>query len=202
MVEGGGTAEQSHKYYRPGAKVTCCGHDASTTDITVRVLGEGVLVFGACHLFFWGIGQLTSRCSRDSLCFMPKDERVGVGVATIIRDGPCILMGKRLSKHAYGTWSLPGGWLGYGETLGAAAIREVAEETGIDVRRVELYDVTSEIHSEVLQTVTVYLLAREWTGTPEVLEPTKCACWKWINLQEPLPEPLFPGIPGVVKTLG
>ena len=49
-----------------------------------------------------------------------------------------LLLVQRGRAPAAGKWSLPGGRVEWGETLEAAVEREVAEETGLDVRCGEL----------------------------------------------------------------
>lgn len=56
---------------------------------------------------------------------------VGVGVA-IVRDGKILLI-KRRNEPGKGLWAVPGGKVEYGETLRDAAVREVKEETGLDI---------------------------------------------------------------------
>lgn len=41
-------------------------------------------------------------------------------------------------------WALPGGFVDVGETVEAAAVREAREETGLDVRQLELLGVYSD----------------------------------------------------------
>jgi 8-oxo-dGTP diphosphatase len=65
--------------------------------------------------------------------------RVGVGV--IVLDGARVLLIRRGKPPKQGQWSLPGGHLELGETLRAAASREVQEETGLSVQVRDLVDV-------------------------------------------------------------
>lgn len=52
------------------------------------------------------------------------------GQALVVDECGRVLMQRRADS---GNWSLPGGVMELGETLGAAVIREVQEETGLDV---------------------------------------------------------------------
>ncbi len=56
-----------------------------------------------------------------------------VAVGAIVIDKGAILLVKRDREPAKGQWSLPGGRVEIGETLREALVREVREETGIDV---------------------------------------------------------------------
>lgn len=57
-----------------------------------------------------------------------------VGVAAVIFRGEEVLLVRRGQEPAQGAWSLPGGLVELGETLAQALVREVAEETGVEVR--------------------------------------------------------------------
>lgn len=58
---------------------------------------------------------------------------IGVG-AVVFNDADEILLIRRGKEPMYGRWMVPGGTLEWGETLEAAAVREVLEETGIEIR--------------------------------------------------------------------
>ncbi|MEM1564298.1 MAG: NUDIX hydrolase [Candidatus Bathyarchaeia archaeon] len=75
--------------------------------------------------------------------FYPSQPVVGVG-AIIICDGK-ILLEKRRGEPAKGKWSVPGGLVELGETAEEAVVREVKEETGLDVADPELIDVVDNI---------------------------------------------------------
>jgi 8-oxo-dGTP diphosphatase len=61
-----------------------------------------------------------------------------------------VLLVERAKPPWQGAWSLPGGHVEWGETLRAAAIREVLEETGIEIvidRLVDTIDVINRDES-------------------------------------------------------
>ena len=61
-------------------------------------------------------------------------DRPFVGVGAVIVDGAArVLLVKRRFEPLAGQWSLPGGAVDVGETLQACVIREMREETGLDV---------------------------------------------------------------------
>jgi 8-oxo-dGTP diphosphatase len=57
---------------------------------------------------------------------------IGVGVV-VFNEQEEILLIKRGKEPHFGRWMVPGGTLEWGETLEQAAIREVREETGIEI---------------------------------------------------------------------
>jgi 8-oxo-dGTP diphosphatase len=57
---------------------------------------------------------------------------IGVGAVVFNAEGEILLIKRGKPPH-YGRWMVPGGTLEWGETLEAAAIREVREETGIEI---------------------------------------------------------------------
>jgi ADP-ribose pyrophosphatase YjhB (NUDIX family) len=73
----------------------------------------------------------------------PERPIVGVG-GVIIEDGRTLLI-RRGSEPLRGEWSIPGGTLELGESLQAGVARELREETGLDVRVLELIEVFDRI---------------------------------------------------------
>jgi 8-oxo-dGTP diphosphatase len=74
-----------------------------------------------------------------------KRRRIGA-YGVIERDGRVLLVRSSARSNTPGVWSLPGGGIDHGEDPAAAVVREVAEETGLDVRinrvRAAVSDVT------------------------------------------------------------
>ncbi|HEY3938838.1 MAG TPA: NUDIX hydrolase [Bryobacteraceae bacterium] len=73
----------------------------------------------------------------------PERPIIGVG-GVVISDGRVLLV-RRGSPPLQGQWSIPGGILESGETLMEGVRRELAEETGIDVRVRTLIEVFERI---------------------------------------------------------
>jgi ADP-ribose pyrophosphatase YjhB (NUDIX family) len=73
----------------------------------------------------------------------PEKPVVGIG-GVIIERGRTLLI-RRGSEPLRGEWSIPGGTLEIGETLQEGVARELFEETGIEVRVLELIEVFDRI---------------------------------------------------------
>jgi 8-oxo-dGTP diphosphatase len=73
----------------------------------------------------------------------PERPMVGVG-GVVISDGRALLI-RRGSPPLERQWSIPGGMLEAGETLLDGVRRELAEETGIEVRVLDLIEVFERI---------------------------------------------------------
>lgn len=117
---------------------------------------------------------------------MPK---IGVGVI-IVKDNQ-VLLGKRLSKHGFGTWSFTGGHLEEDETPAQCAIRETKEETGLVVSKIIEGPWVSDFFEESNQHyLTLFFISQHQGGTPQLTEPDKIQEWSWFNWNA-LPNPLF-----------
>jgi len=73
----------------------------------------------------------------------PNQPVVGIG-AVIVCNGK-ILLEKRKSEPGKGKWSIPGGLVELGETVEQTVMREIREETGLEVEKPELIDVVDYI---------------------------------------------------------
>ena len=71
---------------------------------------------------------------------------VGVG-GVVVRDGRVLLI-RRGKPPLYGRWVVPGGTVELGETLEAALVREMEEETGLRVEPLEILTVFDRIERE------------------------------------------------------
>ncbi len=108
----------------------------------------------------------------------------------MVRDGK-VLMGQRLNAHGEGTWSFPGGHLEFGESFEGCAVREVAEETGLAIAKVEFVTCTNDIFDkENKHYVTIYMKAAWKSGEPQIMEPDRMVKWQWFDWDD-LPSPVF-----------
>jgi 8-oxo-dGTP diphosphatase len=112
-----------------------------------------------------------------------KRPSVGIGVLIMNKDGH-ILLSKRKKKYGFGKLALPGGHVEWMESLVETAKREVLEETGIQLDKVEeLRDYTEEIRPEDgKHYVTFYLIAQmPEDQEPRQMEPAKHGPWGWYD---------------------
>lgn len=126
---------------------------------------------------------------------MPRDVRVGVGVAGILfraEDGK-IPMSRRLRDG--GVWQTVGGWVDFGESPEEALSREIKEEMGITIPAssfdlLHSASMTSRAYPD-LWVVSLFYAGTIPEGTvPRQTEPGKAGPWEFFKYDE-LPEPLF-----------
>jgi len=115
--------------------------------------------------------------------------KVGV-VAILISDGK-VLLGKRKQRLAQGTWAPPGGHLEFREEIDACAIREVKEETGIEIKNVRFGTLTNNFFAETDEHFVVPVMVAECDAAhAKNIEPENFESWGWFEWND-LPKPLF-----------
>ena len=116
-----------------------------------------------------------------------------VAVAVVASDGGRILMVKRAIDPMMGRWSLPAGYVDRGEEVEEAAIREVREETGVEVRLDSLLGVYSR------QGAPVILVVYAATITAGVATPGEEAQDVGLFNVDEMPEMPFPHDDQIMK---
>ncbi len=93
-----------------------------------------------------------------------------------------VVLIRRGNSPLQGQWSLPGGAVELGETLEAAIIREIREETGLQVNPVRILKVLNKIHRDAdgrvqYHYVLVDFLCHVVVGTLQAGSDAAEACW-------------------------
>ena len=118
-------------------------------------------------------------------------EATSCGGVVIFR-GKILLLYKNY-KHRYDGWVLPKGTVEAGEEYKQTALREVKEETNLDICEddLSLRGVTNDFYSQTQKHyITLHFFCTKFVGTPQVMEKDKCVCWKWFDVNN-LPENLL-----------
>jgi len=108
-------------------------------------------------------------------------------VGVVVTDGERVLLIRRGKEPNRGRWSLPGGAVELGETVRAAAAREVAEECGVEAVAGDVIEVLDAITPGEnarprFHYVLVELLAEYVSGTPHAA--TDALATQWFTLDE------------------
>lgn len=93
------------------------------------------------------------------------DPKVGVGVAVLKNSK--ILLVRRTMNPERGKWSLPAGYIDYGEDPKAVAVRETLEETNLHVAIEQLIDVYHNATHQGGASIFILYRARLLGGKPQ-----------------------------------
>ncbi len=107
-------------------------------------------------------------------------------VAVMVTRGDQVLLIKRGKEPRKGTWTVPGGSVELGETLAQAAVREVREETGINIEPGTTFTAIDAIYHDQegglkFHYIIIYMEARYLNGEPEASDDAQEA--RWVNFK-------------------
>ena len=117
-------------------------------------------------------------------------DRPIVAVGAVILDAGRVLLVRRGQEPLKGEWSLPGGAVEVGETLEAALVREVCEETSLDVVVDRVLEVLDSIRHDAdgraqYHYVIVDYACRVRAGTPTAaVRGTDADDVQWVPVEE------------------
>jgi ADP-ribose pyrophosphatase len=132
-------------------------------------------------------------------------DRPRVAVGTVVMQDDRVLLVCRGKPPAQGEWAIPGGSVELGETLQAAAEREIREETGLSVRAGEIVHVFDTIRRDEagqirFHYVIVDLLADFISG--KLLPGDDVSDARWISRKEVLDLPVNTKTVNLLKKIG
>jgi ADP-ribose pyrophosphatase YjhB (NUDIX family) len=108
-------------------------------------------------------------------------------------DGPQVLLVRRANPPQAGHWGFPGGKVDWGEAVGAAALRELREETGLVASDPQAFEVVDLIADDDHYLLVAVRLA--WAGDAPVASDDALEA-RWAALTD-LPRPLCADVAGV-----
>ncbi len=131
----------------------------------------------------------------------PRRPWVGVG-AVVLHQGRVLLV-RRGRPPGQGVWAFPGGVVRLGETVLAAAQRELAEETGLQAEPIAVVDVYEYIERDGAERVRYHYVIVEVLlrvhGSVEPRAADDATAARWFPLDELTRPDVGPGVPRVVQ---
>ena len=114
-------------------------------------------------------------------------DRPIVGVGAVVFDAARVLLVRRGQEPLKGEWSLPGGAVELGETLEEAVVRELREETGLEVEVGAAVEVLDRIRRDAAGRVEYHYVLVDYACTVRggrLAAGTDAADARWADLAE------------------
>ncbi len=114
-------------------------------------------------------------------------DRPIVGVGAIIVDGERALVVRRATEPLKGQWSIPGGMLELGEKLREGVIREVKEETSLEIEVGDVLDVFDSIFPDPTGRTQYHYVLIDFLCRPvrgQLLASSDVDDAKWVTSEE------------------
>ena len=127
---------------------------------------------------------------------MKKSQPIGVCALLFNPDGE-ILLGKRKNSYKAGFYGLPGGRIELNEPIEIAIKREVEEETGLKLNKLEYLGVVRENQGDYDFIHFIYVV-KNISMQPILCEPEKCESWIWLDKKK-LKDNILPGHRAAIK---
>jgi ADP-ribose pyrophosphatase YjhB (NUDIX family) len=130
----------------------------------------------------------------------PSRPHIGIGVVVWRADK--VLLVKRRNPPQQGFWSLPGGKQELGETIRHTAVREVREETGLEIKPLDIITALDAISLDQQGRIEfhytlVEVAAEAGEGEPQPLDDVTDVCWATLDEVEQLCQ--WPEVARVVR---
>lgn len=113
----------------------------------------------------------------------------GAAGAVLYRDGK-FLSAKRGIEPDRGMYELPGGFMEYGEDPFDTCVRELREETGLELNRADLQLIAAYTPEYMpgVSSVDLIFLITEWRGDPKAADDVAELVWKPLSFFD---DPVF-----------
>jgi mutator protein MutT len=108
-------------------------------------------------------------------------------------NGEILLLRRANTGYRDGYYDMPAGHLEADESLKQAAVREVKEETGVDVEQedLEFIELLHRRSTDNRDYLDVFFRVTKWVGEPRIMEKEKCDDLVWASM-ESLPDMIVP----------
>jgi len=114
-----------------------------------------------------------------------------VGVGVIIKQNQQIILGRRLNQPMPGSWQLPGGWIGFGETPEQTVQRHLSLFKQLRFGDSKFVTYTNNVFDRNTHSLSLYFMVDCLNADPQtLLSNEQNSDWLWADWNE-LPQPLF-----------
>ena len=149
LVDGGLLDREAGEYWRIGGWVDLAGRASAERSPEGGRASAGRISAGSASTGGASVGSASAGRSPEGRAPLPeaarRESRIGA-YALVAEDDRVLLSRFAPGGDIGGLWMMPGGGVEFGESPADAAVREVYEETGMNVRITELLDVGSNTH--------------------------------------------------------